>query len=332
MSPNCPALLRAVVMAMFIAISCASAAHAQPADNFPSRPVTLVVGFAAGGAVDGEARYYANTMSKVMGQQFVLEYKTGAGGTLANAYAARARADGYTILLANASFTVYPAVYKTLPFDTVKDFAPVSLLSQRTSVLVVSPTFPANTLREYIEYARANPEKLNYATTGSGSVGHLSPAWLHNLTKTKVTFVHYKGAAPQLLDLQAGRVDAASGNLLAQLPLIKAGKLKPLAIFTNKRSRLLPDLPSAVELVPAFNYTNWIGMVVPSATPAPIIGRLNEGFVQMTKDPELISAFDKEGLGLVGSTPAEFAKHIATELALWKRVVAENNITLDEQQ
>jgi tripartite-type tricarboxylate transporter receptor subunit TctC len=124
----------------------------------------------------------------------------------------------------------------------------------------------------------------------------------------------------------------ASGNLLAQLPLIKAGKLKPLAIFTNKRSKLLPDLPAAVETVPAFNYTNWIGMVVPSATPAPIIARLNEGFVKMTKDPELMAAFEKEGLGLVGSTPAEFAKHIATELALWRRIVTENNIVLDEQQ
>jgi len=310
-------------------LACANAA-AQPADNFPSRPVTLIVGFAPGGAVDGEARYYARTMTKVMGQQFVLDYKVGAGGTLANTYVAKARPDGYTILIANASFTVYPATYSNLPFDTVKDFTPVSLLSQRTSVLVTRASFPGNTLAEYIEQARANPEKLNYGTTGAGSIGHLSAAWLHNLTKTKVTFIHYKGAAPQLVDLQAGRIDVASGNLLAQLPLIRAGKLKPLAIFTNKRSRLLPDLPSAVESVPAFNYTNWIGMVVPSATPNPIVLRLNEGFVRMTKDPDLIAAFEREGLGLVGSTPEEFARHIATELALWKRIVTENGIKLEE--
>jgi len=311
------------------AIACATAT-AQPADNYPSRPVTLIVGFAPGGAVDGEVRYYANTMTRVMNQQFVLDYKTGAGGTLANTYVARARPDGYTVLTANASFTVYPATYPNLPFDTLKDFAPVSLLSQRTSVLVARSTFPGNTLAEYIEQARSSPEKINYGTTGAGSIGHLSAAWLHNITKTKVTFIHYKGAAPQLVDLQAGRIDVASGNLLAQLPLIRAGKLKPLAIFTNKRSRLLPDLPSAVESVPAFNYTNWIGMVVPSATPGPIVLKLNDGFVRMTRDPDLIAAFDKEGLGLVGSTPAEFAKHIATEVALWKRIVTENGIKLED--
>jgi len=311
------------------ALACTTAT-AQSTANFPNRPVTIIVPFASGGAVDGEARYYANTMTKVMNQQFVLDYKVGAGGTLANTFAAKSKPDGYTVLVANASFTVYPAVYKNLPFDTVKDFSPVSLLSQRISVLVTNPSFPANNLEEYIAYSRANPEKINYGTTGSGSIGHLSAAWLHNLTKTKVTFVHYKGAPQQLLDLQAGRLDVASGNLLAQLPLIKAGKLKPLAIFTNKRSRLLPDMPSAVESVPAFNYTNWMGMVVPSATPAPIVARLNDGFVRMTKDPELIAPFEKEGLGLVGSTQAEFSRHIATELALWKKIVAENNITLEE--
>ncbi len=311
------------------AFACATAT-AQSTANFPNRPVTIIVPFASGGAVDGETRYYANTMTKVMNQQFILDYKTGAGGTLANAYVAKARPDGYTVLVANASFTVYPAIYKNLTFDTVKDFAPISLLSQRISVLVTGPSFPANNLDEYIEYSRAHPGKINYGTTGSGSVGHLAAAWLHNLTKTSVTFVHYKGAPQQLLDLQAGRLDVASGNLLAQMPLIKAGKLKPLAIFTNRRSKLLPDMPSAVESVPAFNYTNWIGMVVPSATPTSIVMKLNEGFVKMTKDPELISAFEKEGLGLVGSTPAEFAHHIATELALWKKVVSENNITLEE--
>lgn len=321
---------RFVLPGLAMGMLACTAATAQPVDNYPSRPVTLVVGFAAGGAVDGEVRYYANTMAKVTGQQFVLDYKTGAGGTLANTYVAKARPDGYTVLTANASFTVYPATYPNLSFDTLKDFAPVSLLSQRTSVLVTRASFPGNTLAEYIEQARANPEKLNYGTTGSGSIGHLSAAWLHNITKTKVTFIHYKGAAPQLVDLQAGRIDVASGNLLAQLPLIRAGKLKPLAIFTNKRSRLLPDLPSAVESVPAFNYTNWIGMVVPSATPNPIILKLNDGFVRMTKDPDLIAAFDREGLGLVGSTPAEFAKHIATEVALWKRIVIENGIKLEE--
>ena len=310
-------------------LACATA-MAQSADGFPNRPVTLIVPFSAGGAVDGEARYYANTMTKVMNQQFVLDYKPGAGGTLASTYVARSKPDGYTILIANASFTVHPAVYKNLPFDTQKDFAPVSLLSQRISVLVTGANFRANSLGEYIEYSRANPEKVNYGTTGSGSIGHLSAAWLHSLTRTRVTFIHYKGAAPQLVDLQAGRIDVASGNLLAQLPLIKSGKLKPLAIFTNKRSRLLPDLPSAVEAVPAFNYTNWIGMVVPSATPRPIVTKLHEGFVRMTRDPELIAAFEREGLGLAGSTPEEFAKHILGEMALWKRVVTENNIALDE--
>lgn len=331
MKRNCLQWTGAATAAGCAALTGGAAIAQAPDNSFPSRPVTLEVPFSAGGAVDGEARYYANTMAKITGQQFILDYKPGAGGTLAGTFTARSKPDGYTVLIANASYTVYPATYKNLPWDPIRDFAPVSLISQRISVLVTSTKFPADNLRAYIEYARSNPERINYGTTGSGSVGHLSAAWLHSLTQTRVTFVHYKGAAPQLVDLQAGRIDVASGNLLAQLPLIKSGKLKPLAIFTNKRSKLLPELPSAVEAVPAFNYTNWIGMVVPAATPRPIVMKLNEDFVRMTRDPELIAAFDKEGLGLVGSTPEEFGRHIAGEIALWKRVVAENRIVMEEQ-
>ena len=287
--------------------------------------------FAAGGPIDSEARRYAQGMTELTGQAFVLDFKAGAGGTLANSYVARAKPDGYTTLIANASFTVYPATYKNLTFDTLNDFAPVSLLSQRTTLLVASPQFPANNLAEYIAYARAHPDKVNYATTGAGTIGHLSPAWLHNLTKTSVTFVHYKGGAPQLVDLSAGRVDVASGNILAQIPLIKAGKVKALAVFTNKRSRLLPDLQVAADLFPEFNYTNWVGIVVPAATPATVISKLNAGLVKIVKDPKFASQMAAEDLIMIGSTPAEFKKHIATEVALWKKVVSDNNIKTDDQ-
>ena len=310
------------------ALVMSAAAMAQ--DAFPSRPVVMVVPFGPGGAIDGEARLYTAAMSKIMGQQFVLDYKEGAGGTLGNAYAAKAKPDGYTLLVANGSYTVYPAVYKNLPFDTLKDFAPVSLLSERVSVLVANAKFPANNLREYLDYARNNPEKINYGTSGAGSISHLSAAWLHNLTNTKVTYVHYKGAAQQLTDLTAGRIEVAAGNLLPQLPLIKAGKLKPVAILTNKRAKPLPDVQAAVELVPGFSYTNWLGIVAPAATPKPVIAKLNEGFVKMMAQPEIVAALDKDGLGAVGSTPEEFGKRLVMEVAVWKKVVADNGIKLED--
>lgn len=302
----------------------------QVANDFPSRPVVMIVPFAAGGAIDGETRHYANKMTGLMGQQFVIDYKPGAGGRIGNSYVAKSRPDGYTLLLANGSFTVYPAVDSDLPFDTVKDFAPVSLMSQRTTVLVASPSFSPKTFADYIAYAKANPGKINYATTGSGSLGHLSPAWLHSATNTKVTFIHYKGAAPQLLDLAAGRVDVASGNILAQMPLIRAGKVRPLAILTNRRSKLLPEIPTAAEHIPGFNFTNWLGIVAPAGTPSSVVNKLSEGFAKIAKAPDLIAALDAEDIALVGSTPAQFRQHINTEVALWKRVVQENGIKLEE--
>jgi tripartite-type tricarboxylate transporter receptor subunit TctC len=324
-----------IIKKLFMSAALSSAlisglAHGQAASNFPARAVTLIVPFAAGGAIDGETRHYANKMTALTGQQFVIDYKTGAGGRIGVAHVAKAKPDGYTLLLANGSFTVYPAVDVDSSFDTIKDFEPISLMSQRTSVLVSSPSFGPRNFAEYMAYSKANPGKINYATTGSGSIGHLAPAWMHSITGTKVTFIHYKGAAPQLIDLTTGRVDVASGNILAQIPLIKAGKVRPLAILTNKRSKLMPDIPAATELIPGFSYTNWLGFVAPVGTPPAVLNKLSEGFIKISRDPELISALDAENITVVGSTPAQFRQHLATEVALWKKVIQENGIKVEE--
>lgn len=222
-------------------------AMAQPADSYPSRPVMVVAGIAAGGPIDLEARLYTPRISALLGQSFVLDFKPGASGTIGAAHVARARPDGHTLMVVLAGFTVFPSFYKDLSFDVVKDFAPVSLMSERTSVLQVPVYFPVRSFPEYIAHARAHPGKINYGTTGAGSITHLAGAWMHWATQTRVTFIPYKGTGPLLLELVAWRVDVASGTLVAALPIIKAGKVRPIAILNDKRSRLMPEVPTVAE-------------------------------------------------------------------------------------
>lgn len=314
----------------FTAIGAAGNAHAQSA-AYPSRPVTAIAPIAAGGPVDREARVYTNKMGDLMGQPFIIDFKPGAGTTVGGAYVAKSKPDGYTLLIANASFTVYPAFYTDLSFDTVRDFAPVSLMSQRTTVLVVHPSFPAKTYAEYIGYARANPGKINFSALGAGSAPHLGGAWLHNATNTQVTFIQYKGVSTQMPDMLSGRVDATVATLLSVLPLIKSGKMRALAVANTTRSNLLPELATIEELgVPGYNYAAWLGFVAPAGTPAAIVGKLSEGFAKAAKDPEVALPLEAEGSVMLGSTPAQFRQLIVTETALWKGLVQKLGIQLEE--
>ena len=236
-------------------LALSGAANGQSApDQYPSKPVVIVAGIAPGGPIDLEARVYSNKLTTMLGQTFVIDFKPGATGTIGAAFVAKARPDGYTLLVASASFTIFPSVYDDLSFDVVKDFAPLTLATQRTSVLQVNPSFPAKTLPEYLAYARANPGRINFGTTGAGSGSHLAGAWLHTATNTKVTFVHFKGTGQLLQEVMAGRIDVASGTLVLSLPLIKSGKVHPMVILNDQRSKLLPDLPTVSEQgIPDFN-------------------------------------------------------------------------------
>ena len=298
--------------------------------TYPSRPVTLILAIAAGGANDLEARLEAAKMGEFLGQPFLLDFKPGASGAIGNAYVAKSRPDGHTLLIATAAFTILPAFNKNLPYDTIKDFAPVSLMSQRTSVLVVRPSFPAQTFAEYIAYARANPAKINFGTTGVGGTAHLAGAWMHTASNTNVTFIPYTGTGPQLPDLYSGRLDAAPVSVSVALPLVKAGKVRALAVFEDKRSKLLPDLPTVAEQgIAGYNSVLWLGIAAPAATPAPIVNRLNEAFIRVAKSPDVISTLEGQGNEMVGSTPAQFRQLIATETERWRKVVQDAGIKIE---
>ena len=300
-------------------------------DSFPSRPMTWIASYAAGGPNDQETRLYANKMTSLLGQQVIMDFKGGAGGTIGYGAVAKAAPDGYTLLIATGSYTIIPWLYKDLPFDSFKDFAPVTQISKRASVLAVTPSFPAKTFAEYITYARNNPDKINVGTAGAGGISHLAVALVHSMSKTRVTYVHYKGTGPVMPDLMAGRVDITSVALLAVLPLLKAGKLRALALTDDKRSRLVPEVPTVAEQgLPEYSVPNWLGFLAPAATPAAIVNKLGENFALVARAPEVLAPLEAGGSILVGNTPAQFRQFIATDSAVWKKVIQETGIKLEE--
>ena len=300
---------------------------AQSADNFPARPVTIIANVAAGGPTDIEARLHIKKMNELMGQQFLLDYKPGAAGVIGANYVAKAKPDGYTVLITSASFTILPA-FQSQPFDVEKDFAPITLISQRTSVLVASPTFPPKNIKEYVAYARANPGKINFGWVGPSVV---TGAWLHSATGTKATFVPYKGTAPVMTDVMEGRLDVSSATMTIALPLIKSGKIRPLAILEDRRSPLLPDLPTVKEQgITEFNYQAWLGYLAPAGTPPANVSKLSQAFARTVKSPEIASILEAEGNRPVGSTPEEFRQLIASETARWRALAKETGFKLEE--
>ena len=301
------------------------------ADNWPVKPVTLVVPFAAGGPVDIEARRHARKLGELSNQSFLVDYKPGAGETIGTTFVARAAPDGYTVLVASSSFTISPYLYKGLAYDITRDFTPVSLVSQRSSLILAHPSFTVKNFADFLGYAKANPGKMNYGTSGAGGVAHLAGAWLAGLTGIKVTFVHYKGAGPLQVDMVAGRVETGAMNVLAALPHIKSGKLVPIALQSDTRSPLLPGIPTVAEQgVAGYNYRGWFGIVAPAATPAAVVNRLSDLFSKTAKSADVAGPLAAEGVDTVGSTPAQFRAMIAAENERWKKLIQENGIRLED--
>jgi len=316
--------------AMAAATLVSAAAHAQPSTApFPNKPIMVIVPFAAGGPVDLETRMYLPRMAELLGTQFVTDYKPGAGTSVGAGLVAKARPDGYTLLSDSAALAVFPAFYKDLPFDILKDLAPLSMMSTKTSVLMVPPSSPIKTFAEYLAYTKANPGKVNYGTSGVGDISHLSGAWLHSLAGTTVAFVPYKGNGPMILELIAGRLDIASASPIASLPLIRAGKLRPLAVKGPHRIKQMPDVPTVSEHnMPEYSDQNWQGFLAPAGTPAPIVARLSEAMIKVTKIPSIVSDLESQASTAIGSTPAEFRKFIAEDVSRWEKVVQSTNIRL----
>lgn len=292
------------------------------ADTYPSRPIHLVVGYAAGGSTDQIARIVGQKLSEELGQPVVIDNKPGAGATIASDYVAKSTPDGYTLFMSTIANTINTTLYRRLPFDFERDFAPVSLVATVPNVLVVNPDVPAKTVQEFIALAKKNPEKLYFASSGSGSSIHLSGELFNMVAGVKLTHVPYKGSAPAVVDLMSGQVQAMFDNLSSSLPYIKAGKLRALAVTSATRSPAAPDIPTMAEAgLPDCEVLSWFALVAPAKTPQPIIDKLNAAVVKLLADPSTKQQFDNIGADPASSTPAALAALISSETAKWAKVV-----------
>jgi len=312
-------------------LATALASGLAQAQNYPVKPVTIVVPFGPGASSDIETRLYAHHLTQAFGQSFVVDYKPGAGGSAGAAFVAKAAPDGYTMLATSGSLTATAAMNPDLPFDPIKDFSPLSLMSQRTTVLAVHPGVPIANVKEYIAYSRANPEKLRMGTPGVGSSPHLNGAWLHGLMNSKVTFVHYKSTSLNLTDLLAGRTEVFLGTGLSALPHLKSGKLKLLAVANSRRSNMLPGVLTIAEQgVAGYDYSSMFGIITTGGVPAPIVDRLGAELGKIATIPEVIKRIEADGGFMVGSTPAQFRQTIASEVARYRKIVQEGGIKLND--
>lgn len=300
-------------------------------DDYPSRPVTIVIPGEGAVSVDGEFRLFTQSILENTGKQFIIESKPGAAGLIGTAYAAKAAPDGYTIAGVNSSFTLSPGLYPNIPYDNVRDFAPVILLDKRVFVLVAHPSTGFNNLTDYLTWVRAHPGELNFGTNGPGASTHMPGALLHQMTGTKVTFVHYKASSQRLVDLMAGRIQAATSTIITNMANFKAGKLRPLGVTGSQRVSIWPDMPTIAEQgVPGYDVTSWIGLVAPAKTPPVMINRLNALFVGAGRDPKLVEKFKADGTQIMNSTPEQFRQLIVTETARWRKVIQDMGIKPDD--
>ena len=308
----------------------ACAAAAQSA--WPTaKPITLVVPYGAGGTNDIIARAVAAKLTQALGQSVVVENRPGAGGNVGAASVARAPADGYTLLTAPVSLlSINKWVYRGMGFDPEKDFAPITMVGRVPNVLLVNPAVPVLSMEELIRYLRANPQKLSFASMGSGTSGHLSGEMLKTLANVDMQLVPYKGSAPALNDLMGNHVQMMFDNLPTALPLVKSGKLRAFAVTSAQRSPLLPDVPTLTEAgVKGFEATAWFGFVAPAGTPAPILDRLNAEVLKALSDRSFRAELTAQGVEVVGNSRAEFARLIADESLKWKQVVDKSGAKAD---
>ena len=304
------------------------AAANAAAQTYPSRPVTVVVGFAPGGGTDTVARVMQRKLGEYLGQTIVVENRAGAGGEIAADYVSKATPDGYTILLGTiAALAVAPHLNSKLPYNPLRDFAPISMATVSGNVLVVNPSLPAKTLAEYVQVANSHPGGLPYGTSGVGSAGNLAGELFRLTAKANLVHVPYKGGGPAMSDLLGGQIPSVFASATTAVPQVKSGKLRALGTTGAKRSATLPDVPTIAEQgYPGYEATNWYAFVAPAKTPKSIVARLNREIVKTLNDPGTHEAIFKQGEEPTPSTPEELAKHIASEYATWGRVIKEAGI------
>lgn len=292
-----------------------------------SKPIRLVVPFPAGGATDLFARTLSQKMGERLGTSIVIDNKPGAGGSLGSDMAAKATADGQTLLFTTTStHSIGPAIGAKLPYDTVRDFTPIAHVGNAPSIMLVPNSSPAKTVKEWIEYAKKNPGKLNYASSGNGTIVQLTAELFKAQAGVFVTHIPYKGTGLAIPDLVAGQLDVLFDSLPTGMPHVRDGRLRALAVTTLKRTPLAPDLPPVADTLPGFESSTWFGLYGPKGLPAEVVNRVNTAANQALSDPEVRAKLTTLGIEAVTSTPAQFAKMVADDQAKWKRIIAERKI------
>jgi tripartite-type tricarboxylate transporter receptor subunit TctC len=292
------------------------------AETYPSRPIRFIVPFPPGGGNDIVARLVATRLGQVLGQQVVVDNRGGAGGTIGTEIAARAPPDGHTLLVNNISLAVNHTLFGKLPYDTLRDLAPVSLIGRQSNVLVVHPALPAKNVRELLALARSRARQLDYGSGGTGTASHLATEMLRLMTGIELVHVAYKGLGPALTDLVGGRLDLVISTMASALPYVKSGRMRPLAVTTAQRSSFFPELPTMEEAgVERYEFSTWYGLLVPAGTPAAIVDRLNVETRSVLGSPVVHEQFMAQGIEPTVSSPQAFGTYLRSEVEKWARVV-----------
>jgi tripartite-type tricarboxylate transporter receptor subunit TctC len=308
-----------------LALLCASLLCGNAAaQGYPEKPIRIIVPFAPGGATDVLARALAEKLTEVLGASVVVDNRGGAGGTLGAGLAARAAPDGYTIMLTSPSHTFAPTVYKNLPYDTLRDFKPITLLAQTPNTLVVHPSLPVRNVKQLIVLARQQPGEIRFSSSGHGSNIHLTTALFAYMAGIKLAHVPYKGGGAAQIAVMSGEVQLLMAGFQSALPFVQSGRMRALAVTTKTRSPAAPDIPTVDESgVPGFDKAFWAGLFAPSAVPEAIVSRLNQAVVRILKNPDFQKRLTAEGAVPVGNSPAEFDAFVRAEITAWSKVIRE---------
>ena len=323
MSRSCATLMR-TALAAAAALTASAPILAQP---YPSKPVKIIVGFAPGGGVDSIARFMAQRLSSATGQQFIVDNKPGAGGSIAYSAGINSRPDGYTLTLISVGYAVNPSLYR-VKFDPVNDITPITQIAQGALVVVVHPSLPAKTTQDLIALAKSRPGKLNYAS-GAGTNSHLATELFASMAGIKMNNIPYKGGGPALTDTVAGQTDLAFVAVAAALPHVKSGRLRALAVTTPKRQAILPDTPTVAESgVPGYEAVQWYALIGPKGLPAPIVARINGEVSKLLELKETARHLQEEGMSPAGGTPEQLSATIKREIQTWQKVVTDLGIKI----
>lgn len=316
--------------ALVLAAAATFMATSASAQDYPNKPIRMVLPFPPGGVTDLLARALAEKLAPRLGQPVIVDNKPGAGTVLASDFVARAPADGYTLLMAASSLGTAPLIYEKISYDAIKSFTPVTQVASVVHVVVVNPALPVKSIQELIAYAKANPGKLNYSSTGTGTSTHLEGELLKSMAGVYMVHIPYRGSGPALTDLVGGQVSVMIDALGSSGPFIRAGKLRPLAVTTARRSQSIPELPTVAESgLPGYEAMPWLGLVAPAGTPQLVVDRFHREVIKVLEDPEIRERFKGWGLDIIGNTPAEFSSFLRRDVDQWARVIKSANIKAD---